>query len=89
MSAARLIVKQWLFLIDPTGWLAFAKIAMGTPLTILTVLVVIWAFRRATKRLGASSCAVFVIGAFVTSETRNSLAGWTTAEQTAEPQPTR
>lgn len=49
--AARFVVKQSLYLADATGWLAFAKIAMGTPLTVLTVLVVIWAFRRSTKRL--------------------------------------
>ena len=49
--AARFVVKEWLYLADSTGWLAFAKIAMGTPLTVLTVLVVIWAFRRSTTRL--------------------------------------
>lgn len=49
--AGRFVVKQWLYLADATGWLAFAKIAMGTPLTVLTVLVVVWAFRRSTKRL--------------------------------------
>ncbi|MBB5157347.1 hypothetical protein BJ970_004881 [Saccharopolyspora phatthalungensis] len=40
-------------LADATGWLAFAKIAMGTPLTALALLVVVWAFRRSTKRLTA------------------------------------
>jgi len=49
--AARFVVKEWLYLADATGWLAFAKIASGTPLTVLTVLVVVWAFRRSTKRL--------------------------------------
>ncbi|OZM74763.1 hypothetical protein CFN78_00570 [Amycolatopsis antarctica] len=49
--AARFVVKQWLFDIDATGWLATAKIAMGTPLTALVALVVIWAFRVSTKRL--------------------------------------
>ncbi|MFP5069909.1 DUF3159 domain-containing protein [Pseudonocardia nantongensis] len=48
---ARFVVKEWLYLVDSTGWLAFAKIAMGTPLTVLAALVVVWAFRRSTKRL--------------------------------------
>jgi hypothetical protein len=48
---ARFVVKQWLYVIDSTGWLAFAKVAMGTPLTVLAALVVVWAFRRSTKRL--------------------------------------
>lgn len=51
--AARFVVNQWLYDIDATGWLAFAKIAMGTPLTALVLLVVVWAFRRSTKRLTA------------------------------------
>ncbi|MEV6229954.1 DUF3159 domain-containing protein [Saccharopolyspora shandongensis] len=49
--AARFGVKQWLYLTDATGWLAFAKIAMGTPLMALALLVVVWAFRHSTKRL--------------------------------------
>jgi uncharacterized protein DUF3159 len=53
VCAARFVVKQWLYDIDATGWLAFAKIAMGTPLTALVLLVVVWAFRRSTKRLVA------------------------------------
>ncbi|WP_063034976.1 DUF3159 domain-containing protein [Nocardia grenadensis] len=49
---ARFVVKEWLYLADSTTWLAVAKIAMGTPLTVLAALVVLWAFRRTTKRLG-------------------------------------
>lgn len=49
--AARFVVNQWLYLNDATDWLAFAKITMGTPLTVLAALVVFWAFRRSTKRL--------------------------------------
>ena len=49
--AGRFVVKEWLYLADSTGWLAFAKIAMGTPLTALAALVVLWAFRRTTKVL--------------------------------------
>ena len=48
---ARFVVKEWLYLTDATGALAFAKIAMGTPLTVLGALVVVWAFRRTSKRL--------------------------------------
>ena len=39
---------------DATGWLAVAKIAMGTPLLALALLVVFWAFRRSTERLTRS-----------------------------------
>ncbi|MGH3917020.1 MAG: DUF3159 domain-containing protein [Pseudonocardiaceae bacterium] len=48
---ARFAVQQWLYDSDATGGLAIAKIAMGTPLTVLGALVVVWAFRRSTKRL--------------------------------------
>ncbi|MEU0127613.1 MULTISPECIES: DUF3159 domain-containing protein [unclassified Streptomyces] len=48
---ARFAVKQWLYVHDATGWLAFAKIAMGTPLTVVAALVVAWAFRSTSKRL--------------------------------------
>ncbi|MFC9428841.1 DUF3159 domain-containing protein [Streptomyces sp. NPDC056987] len=48
---ARFVVMQWLYLKDSTGWLAAAKIIMGAPLTALAAVVVIWAFRRSTKRL--------------------------------------
>jgi hypothetical protein len=49
--AGRFVVKQFLYVADATGGLAVAKIAMGTPLTVVLALVVIWAFRRSTKRL--------------------------------------
>ncbi|MFJ8809966.1 DUF3159 domain-containing protein [Streptomyces sp. NPDC102490] len=48
---SRFVVKQWLYVHDATGWLAFAKIVMGTPLTVVAALVVAWAFRRTSKRL--------------------------------------
>ncbi|WP_130289470.1 DUF3159 domain-containing protein [Pseudonocardia sediminis] len=48
---ARFGIQQWLYLADSTGGLAVAKVATGTPLTVLAALVVIWAFRRSTKRL--------------------------------------
>lgn len=51
--AARFIVQRWLYQEDYTGWLAFAKIAMGYPLYALGLLVVVWAVRRSDKRLKA------------------------------------
>ncbi|MEU6132143.1 DUF3159 domain-containing protein [Saccharopolyspora sp. NPDC047091] len=48
---ARFAVQQWLYVIDTTGGLAVARVAMGTPLTVLGALVVVWAFRRTSKRL--------------------------------------
>jgi hypothetical protein len=48
---ARFIVQRWLYDADHTGWLAFAKIAMGYPLYGLGLLVVVWAVRRSDKRL--------------------------------------
>ncbi|GAA1225248.1 hypothetical protein GCM10009676_03820 [Prauserella halophila] len=49
--AARFIVQRWLYDEDHTGWLAFAKIAMGYPLYGLALLVVVWAVRRSDRRL--------------------------------------
>ncbi|WP_344856871.1 DUF3159 domain-containing protein [Amycolatopsis ultiminotia] len=51
--AARFVVQRWLYDSDYTGWLAFAKIAMGYPLYALGLLVVVWAVRRSDKRLKA------------------------------------
>ncbi|WP_369794316.1 DUF3159 domain-containing protein [Amycolatopsis sp. ATCC 39116] len=48
---ARFVVQRWLYEADYTGWLAFAKIAMGWPLYGLALLVVVWAVRRSDKRL--------------------------------------
>lgn len=49
--AARFVVQRWLYAEDYTGWLAFAKIAMGYPLYGLALLVVVWAVRRSDRRL--------------------------------------
>lgn len=49
--AARFVVQQWLYDSDETGWLGFAKIAMGYPLLGLALLVVAWAARRSARRL--------------------------------------
>lgn len=51
--AARFVVQQWLYDSDETGWLGFAKIAMGYPLLGLALLVVAWAARRSNQRLKA------------------------------------
>ncbi|MHA6630271.1 DUF3159 domain-containing protein [Pseudonocardia sichuanensis] len=48
---ARFAVQQWLYIADSTTGLGISRVAMGTPLTILAALVVVWAFRRSTKRL--------------------------------------
>ncbi|MCV7287127.1 DUF3159 domain-containing protein [Mycolicibacterium wolinskyi] len=50
--AARFIVQQWLYDGGFTGWLAFARIAMGYPLLGVALVVTYWAVRRANRRLG-------------------------------------
>lgn len=47
--AAKYVVQQWLYDNDQTGWLAFARIAMGYPLTGIALIVTVWAIRRAKK----------------------------------------
>lgn len=51
--AARFVVQNWLYDLDATGWLAFARIAMGYPLSALALVVVVWAVRRADRRMAA------------------------------------
>ena len=48
---ARFVIQQWLYLADATGGLGVARIVMGTPLTVLAAVVVVWAFRRSSKQL--------------------------------------
>ncbi|EHR62092.1 DUF3159 domain-containing protein [Saccharomonospora cyanea] len=55
--AARFVVQRWLYDEDLTGWLAFAKIAMGYPLYGLALLVVVWAVRRSDRRLAELAAA--------------------------------
>ena len=57
LFSARYIVQDWLYDTDATGWLAFARIVMGTPLLALAVLVTVWAFRRSTAQLVHSNSA--------------------------------
>jgi len=49
--AARFIVQRWLYDEDQTGWLAFARLAMGYPLTIVALAVTVWAVTRAGHRV--------------------------------------
>lgn len=51
LFGARYLVQDRLYDADSEGWLAFARIAMGTPLLAVAVLVTVWAFRRSTRRL--------------------------------------
>ncbi|MCD2188416.1 DUF3159 domain-containing protein [Actinomycetospora soli] len=48
---ARFVVQQWLYVAEATGGLGVARVVMGTPLTVLAALVVVWAFRRSSKAL--------------------------------------
>nr|WP_245572572.1 DUF3159 domain-containing protein [Actinokineospora enzanensis] len=48
--AARFVVQKWLYDADQTGWLAFARLAMGYPLFALALIVTVWAVRRAGQR---------------------------------------
>lgn len=48
--AARFAVQEWLYDAGFTGWLAFARIAMGYPLLAVALLVTYWAVRRARTR---------------------------------------
>jgi len=46
---ARYVVQSSLYDSDETGWLAFARIAMGWPLAALALGISIWAARRADR----------------------------------------
>lgn len=48
---ARYLIQDWLYDAGSTGWLAFARIAMGYPMLGLALLVTFWAVRRARGRL--------------------------------------
>jgi hypothetical protein len=47
---ARFVVQHWLYATNQVGWLAFARIAMGWPLTAVAALVTVWAVRKADLR---------------------------------------
>jgi hypothetical protein len=50
---ARFIVQRWLYDEDQTGWLAFARIAMGYPLTAVALVITVWAVRKSSRHLKA------------------------------------
>lgn len=52
---ARFVVQNWLYGESSTGWLAFARIAMGYPLAAVALVVAVWAVRRSTRHLAAQS----------------------------------
>ncbi|MDT4912298.1 MAG: hypothetical protein QOC66_1426 [Pseudonocardiales bacterium] len=52
---SRGIVQAALYHRDSTGWLAFARIAMGYPLFIAAVAFSYWVVQRARRRLAATS----------------------------------
>ena len=52
---ARGVVQQSLFHENRTGWLAFARLAMGYPLYVLALGFGFWIVRRARTRLAADS----------------------------------
>lgn len=49
---ARFALQQWLYITDNTSALGVARVAMGTPLSALVVIVIVWAFRLSGKQLG-------------------------------------
>ena len=53
--AARYVVQDWLYDAGSTGWLVFARIAMGYPMLALALLVTYWAARRARGQLQAAA----------------------------------
>ena len=53
--AARYVVQDWLYDAGSTGWLAFARIAMGYPMLSLALLVTWWAVRRARGQLQSAA----------------------------------
>lgn len=48
---SRFAIQQWLYVAEATGGLGVARVLMGTPLTVLAALVVVWAFRRSSRTL--------------------------------------
>ena len=55
---ARFVVQHWLYEANYVGWLAFARIAMGWPLTAIAALVTVWAVRKADQRRKAIDSAL-------------------------------
>ncbi|MFV8164954.1 DUF3159 domain-containing protein [Mycobacterium sp. 134] len=55
--ASRFLVQQYLYDSDQTGWLGFARIAMGWPLTAVAALVTYLAIRAAQRAVHAQDAA--------------------------------
>lgn len=55
--ASRFLVQQYLYDSDQTGWLGFARIAMGWPLTAVAALVTYLAIRAAQRAVHAQDVA--------------------------------
>ncbi|OCB10022.1 hypothetical protein A5717_23325 [Mycolicibacterium porcinum] len=55
--ASRFLVQQYLYDSDETGWLGFARIAMGWPLTAVAALVTYLAIRAAQRAVHAQDGA--------------------------------
>lgn len=55
--ASRFLVQQYLYDSDQTGWLGFARIAMGWPLTAVAALVTYLAIRAAQRAVHAHGAA--------------------------------
>jgi hypothetical protein len=47
---ARFALQQWLYITDNTSALGIARVAMGTPLSALVVILIVWAFRHSSKQ---------------------------------------
>jgi hypothetical protein len=54
---ARFALQQWLYIADNTSALGVARVAMGTPLSALVVIVIVWAFRRSSKQFVPKNAA--------------------------------
>jgi len=48
---SRFVVQEWLYLANHTSALGLTRVAMGMPLSVLVILVVVWAFRRSRHHL--------------------------------------
>lgn len=59
---ARFVVQHYLYDSDQTGWLGFARIAMGWPLTALAALVTYLAIRTAQRAVHARHAVVEAAG---------------------------
>ncbi|RWA17214.1 hypothetical protein MBRU_06210 [Mycolicibacterium brumae DSM 44177] len=52
--AARFVVQRYLYDADETGWLGFARVAMGVPLTAVAAVITYFVIRHAQRELARS-----------------------------------